>query len=102
MLWSTVDQTAAARQAATTVEAEKVRGSAAGHPEHLAGLHLVGAHRVELLNLLDDLTRVRVRVVHLGQRPQALARPYFDLGDSCRGPRVGRGPGVAERLGRAR
>src|ERR1700749_4259122 len=100
MLWSTVDQTEAGRQAVTTVDAEKLRGSVAGHPQDLARLHLIGAHRVELNDVLGDLTRVRVRVVRLGQRPQVLPGTDLDLGDR-RGPRPGLGPGVPQRLGRA-
>src|ERR1700753_2612215 len=103
MLWSKVDQTASARQAVTTVETEKTSGSVPGHPEDLAGLHLVGAQRVQLQDLLDDLPGVRVRVVRLGQRPQALPRPDLDLGDRrARRPWPARGPGMPERLGRAR
>ena len=37
--------------------------SAAGYPEHLARLNLIGAHRVQLQDLLDDQPGVGVRSV---------------------------------------
>src|SRR5271166_1555931 len=59
----------------------RARLLATRYPQTLAGEDGIACQRVQLDDLLDDQAGIRVWIRALSDRPQALARADYDLGD---------------------